>query len=111
MRGSSIEPHFDDFWLWGERLVTLNLQSDSVLCFTNENQPGIEIHVPMFRRSLLIVYGPARHLWKHAIHRSDILNKRLAITMAQKYIDNTEKRYNLTTQHPLNTGGELKMLH
>jgi hypothetical protein len=31
--------------------------------------------------------------------------------MAQKYIDNTEKRYNLTTQHPLNTGGELKMLH
>lgn len=82
-RGSSIEPHFDDFWLWGERLVTLNLLSDSVLCFTNENQPGIEVHVPMFRRSLLIVYGPARHLWKHAIHRSDILSKRLAITFRE----------------------------
>jgi len=82
-RGSSIEPHFDDFWLWGERLVTLNLLSDSVLCFTNENHPGIEVHVPIFRRSLLIVYGPARHLWKHAIHRSDILNKRLAITFRE----------------------------
>lgn len=30
-RGSSIDPHFDDWWLWGERLVTLNLLSETVL--------------------------------------------------------------------------------
>lgn len=30
-RGSSIDPHVDDFWLWGERLVTVNLNSSTVL--------------------------------------------------------------------------------
>lgn len=33
-RGSAIEPHVDDFWLWGERLITLNLLSDTVLTLT-----------------------------------------------------------------------------
>ena len=26
-RGSSIDPHLDDSWLWGERLVTINMLS------------------------------------------------------------------------------------
>lgn len=82
-RGSSIDPHFDDFWLWGERLVTLNLLSDSILCFTNDDKPEIEVHVPMLRRSLLIVYGPARHVWKHAIHRQNIQDRRIAITLRE----------------------------
>lgn len=30
-RGSSIDPHTDDSWLWGDRLVTVNLCSDTVL--------------------------------------------------------------------------------
>ena len=29
--GASIEPHIDDCWVWGERIVQLNLLSDSVL--------------------------------------------------------------------------------
>lgn len=33
-RGSCIDPHFDDFWLWGERLVTLNLRGATVLTFS-----------------------------------------------------------------------------
>lgn len=33
-RGSCIDPHFDDFWLWGERLVTLNLRGPTVLTFS-----------------------------------------------------------------------------
>ena len=24
-RGSHIAPHFDDFWIWGERIIGLNL--------------------------------------------------------------------------------------
>jgi alkylated DNA repair protein alkB family protein 4 len=31
--GSCIEPHIDDVWVWGERIVQLNLLSDSVLTF------------------------------------------------------------------------------
>lgn len=33
-RGSCIDPHFDDWWLWGERLATLNLRGDTVLTFS-----------------------------------------------------------------------------
>ncbi|KAL4223797.1 cleavage furrow ingression [Mactra antiquata] len=82
-RGSAIDPHFDDFWVWGERLVTINLLSDTELCFTMDSKPDIEVHVPMNRRSLLVVYGKARTVWKHAIHRSDIKDKRIAVTLRE----------------------------
>jgi DNA N6-methyl adenine demethylase len=30
-RGASIDPHVDDCWVWGERIVTVNCLGDSVL--------------------------------------------------------------------------------
>lgn len=30
-KGASIDPHIDDCWIWGERIVTINCLSDSVL--------------------------------------------------------------------------------
>lgn len=30
-KGASIDPHIDDCWIWGERIVTLNCLSDSIL--------------------------------------------------------------------------------
>ena len=39
-RGSNIAPHFDDFWLWGERIVGINLLSDSVMTFEKESSTG-----------------------------------------------------------------------
>lgn len=33
-KGASIDPHIDDCWIWGERIVTVNLLSDSVLTLT-----------------------------------------------------------------------------
>ncbi|CAB3234634.1 unnamed protein product [Arctia plantaginis] len=30
-KGASIDPHIDDCWIWGERIVTVNCLSDSVL--------------------------------------------------------------------------------
>ena len=32
--GACIEPHIDDCWIWGERIVQLNLMSDSYLTCT-----------------------------------------------------------------------------
>ena len=37
-RGSSIEPHFDDFYFWGDRIVTLNLLSSTKLILTKNIQ-------------------------------------------------------------------------
>lgn len=36
-RGSAIDPHMDDDWIWGERLVTLNLLSPTYLTFSNNS--------------------------------------------------------------------------
>lgn len=91
-RGSSIDPHFDDFWVWGDRLVTLNLLSQSTLTFSDEGY-NTEVSVPMPRRSLIIVRGPARYNWKHAIKRQDIVSRRIAITLrelAQEFCEGGE---------------------
>ncbi|XP_035690677.1 alpha-ketoglutarate-dependent dioxygenase alkB homolog 4-like [Branchiostoma floridae] len=44
-RGSAIDPHFDDFWLWGERLVTVNLLADSVLTMSCEEKDEVEVTI------------------------------------------------------------------
>lgn len=82
-RGSSIDPHFDDIWVWGERLVTLNLLSESILTFSRNENDNIEVQVPLPRRSLIIVKGSARYNWKHAIKREDIVSRRIAITLRE----------------------------
>lgn len=33
-KGASIDPHIDDCWIWGERIVTVNCLSDTVLTMT-----------------------------------------------------------------------------
>ncbi|KAL9826197.1 alpha-ketoglutarate-dependent dioxygenase alkB homolog 4 [Geothlypis trichas] len=42
-RGSAIDPHFDDWWLWGERLVSLNLLSETVLSMSCDSQDTIQL--------------------------------------------------------------------
>ncbi|XP_049780620.1 alpha-ketoglutarate-dependent dioxygenase alkB homolog 4-like [Schistocerca cancellata] len=105
IRGASIDPHIDDCWIWGERIVTVNLLSDSMLTFTKyrgdikrynlccafEYRPVVlgpldcceqedcVVRVPMPRRSLLVVYGPARYGWEHCVLREDISERRVCI--------------------------------
>uniref|UniRef100_A0A671S4F4 AlkB homolog 4, lysine demthylase n=1 Tax=Sinocyclocheilus anshuiensis TaxID=1608454 RepID=A0A671S4F4_9TELE len=75
LRGSAIDPHLDDSWLWGEHLVTINLLSDTVLTMSldrgwgdmDDGEVRVAVHSP--RRSLIVLYGEARHRWKHGIHR------------------------------------------
>ncbi|XP_014662284.1 PREDICTED: alpha-ketoglutarate-dependent dioxygenase alkB homolog 4-like isoform X2 [Priapulus caudatus] len=44
-RGSAIDPHFDDFWLWGERLVSVNLVSDTVMAFLPDKSQLLRVPV------------------------------------------------------------------
>lgn len=71
-RGACIAPHKDDSWLWGERLVTFNLLSTTVLTFQRHEVNGlIKVRVPLPPRSLLIVSGPARWVQEHtSTHRN-----------------------------------------
>ena len=79
-RGSSIDPHFDDFWLWGERLVTVNLLSQTILTLTKPNDSEIEIRIDLPARSLIVLYDEARYKWHHSIKREDIQSRRIAMT-------------------------------
>ncbi|XP_041656518.1 alpha-ketoglutarate-dependent dioxygenase alkB homolog 4 [Cheilinus undulatus] len=86
-RGSAIDPHLDDSWLWGERLVTINMLSNTTLTMSLEEglpelglaeEVQVAVHLP--RRSLVVLYGKARHKWKHAIHREDVNERRVCST-------------------------------
>ncbi|XP_051258265.1 alpha-ketoglutarate-dependent dioxygenase alkB homolog 4 [Dicentrarchus labrax] len=86
-RGSAIDPHLDDSWLWGERLVTVNMLSSTTLTMSLEQglpELGLaeEVHVAVRlpRRSLVVLYGEARHRWKHAIRREDVQERRVCST-------------------------------
>ncbi|CAH8485046.1 unnamed protein product [Dicrocoelium dendriticum] len=108
-RTSCIVPHLDDVWLWGSRLITLNLCSDTVLTFTlpdSSDSPevlseierirgslsesyackisdNLAVRVPLPKRSLVIVDGPARYVWFHSIRPSDIRSRRIAMTFRE----------------------------
>ncbi|XP_061902537.1 alpha-ketoglutarate-dependent dioxygenase alkB homolog 4 [Entelurus aequoreus] len=86
-RGSAIDPHLDDAWLWGERLVTVNMLSDTTMTMSLERGlpplgPGEEVNVALAlpRRSLVALYGEARHRWKHGILRKDVNGRRVCST-------------------------------
>ena len=102
IRGASIEPHIDDCWVWGERIVTINLLADSVLTMTkylgdeskynlkhvdiplpNRVADNICVRIPMPSRSLLVIYGSARYQWEHCVLRRDISERRVCIALRE----------------------------
>lgn len=108
-KGASIDPHIDDCWIWGERVVTVNCLSDSVLtlnlflgdktkynlkCVDEyrskllhkfdddielEKFRDIVVRIPMPRRSLIVMYGPPRYQWLHCVLREDIRERRVCV--------------------------------
>uniref|UniRef100_A0A1B6CU01 Uncharacterized protein n=1 Tax=Clastoptera arizonana TaxID=38151 RepID=A0A1B6CU01_9HEMI len=102
LRGASIDPHIDDCWIWGERIVTVNLLADSVLTLTpykgdtkkynldccskgyKDNvsdafHSDITVRIPMPSRSLIVLYGQARYCWEHMVLRQDIRERRVCL--------------------------------
>ena len=78
--GSSIDPHRDDCWLWGERIVIINLLSDTMMNFTSETSL---VNVPLPQRSVLIMSGDARCKWMHSIDCENIKARRISVTFRE----------------------------
>lgn len=108
-KGASIDPHIDDCWIWGERVVTVNCLSDSILTLVRykgdikrynlplvatyrnsllaplateaelEKFTEVSVLVPMPNRSLIVLYGPARYQFEHSVLRTDITSRRVCI--------------------------------
>ena len=92
-RGSHIDPHIDDTWIWGERLITINLLSNTILCLIpKEEHSNKIIYIPLPRRWMIVLYGDARYEYKHAIQRRHIHGRRLAVTF-REFTSKNEKFY------------------
>ncbi|XP_055713522.1 alpha-ketoglutarate-dependent dioxygenase alkB homolog 4 [Phlebotomus papatasi] len=120
LRGASIDPHIDDCWIWGERVVTVNCLSDSVLTLAPYNGDSkryniflvdsyqkhlisplaqsqfedILVRIPMPRRSLIVLYGSPRYQWEHSVLREDIQQRRVCIAYREftpTYLDGSNE--------------------
>uniref|UniRef100_A0A1L8DFG9 Putative dna n6-methyl adenine demethylase n=1 Tax=Nyssomyia neivai TaxID=330878 RepID=A0A1L8DFG9_9DIPT len=120
LRGASIDPHIDDCWIWGERVVTVNCLADSVLTLApyrgdrqrynvrlvdsyqehlkeplaETQEEDILVRIPMPRRSLIVLYGPPRYQWEHSVLREDIKERRVCIAYREftpMYLDGSNK--------------------
>eukprot|EP00933_Yihiella_yeosuensis_P047271 TRINITY_DN43023_c0_g1_i1.p1 TRINITY_DN43023_c0_g1~~TRINITY_DN43023_c0_g1_i1.p1 ORF type:complete len:308 (-),score=66.86 TRINITY_DN43023_c0_g1_i1:15-917(-) len=78
-RGANHALHIDDLWLWGERIIGVSLQSESVFTFYDQNNQ-IAVRIPLPRRSAYIISGRARFDWQHGLLSEDIVGPRIAIT-------------------------------
>ncbi|KAH8298065.1 hypothetical protein KR018_005960 [Drosophila ironensis] len=107
-KGASIDPHVDDCWIWGERVVTVNCLGEAVLTLTPYEQAGkynldlvpqyeqellaplLKEHqlaqyrgkvlrIPMPNLSLIVLYGPARYQFEHSVLREDVTERRVCI--------------------------------
>jgi alkylated DNA repair protein alkB family protein 4 len=92
---SNLDFHRDDTFAYGDVILDLSLESDSVLSFiapprvegngqrseTTDTEPIECVRVPLPARSLAIVHGRARYKWDHAVLAYDIQGQRTSITM------------------------------
>jgi alkylated DNA repair protein alkB family protein 4 len=89
---SNLDFHLDDTFAYGELILDLSLESDSVLTFLR-TRPGVTpstmecVRVPLPARSLAAVYGAARFDWEHAILACDIAGRRTSITLRTLHAD------------------------
>ncbi|KAK6060156.1 hypothetical protein COOONC_02191 [Cooperia oncophora] len=81
-RKSAIEMHFDDAWIWGNRLISINLLNGSVMTLANEKTRQL-CYIWMPRRTLLCLSDEARYEWKHAVFSQHIRGRRIALTMRE----------------------------
>lgn len=93
IESSNLDFHLDDLFSYGELILDVSLESDSVLTFLRgrpngevEQDPSVDpalacVRVPLPARSVAVLYGPARLHWEHAILDYDVVARRTSITL------------------------------
>ncbi|MEO1933956.1 MAG: hypothetical protein ABGX04_04090 [Myxococcales bacterium] len=78
---SNLDFHLDDTFAYGELILDLSLESDSVLTFLDQNQESPRcIRIPLPARSIVAIFGKARFDWEHAILEYDVEGQRTSVT-------------------------------
>jgi alkylated DNA repair protein alkB family protein 4 len=92
-RRSNLDLHLDDTFAYGDLILDLSLESESVLTFYR-GRPGGEVpadpdapvqpacvRVPLPARSMAAIHGPARFEWEHGILANDVRGRRTSVTL------------------------------
>jgi alkylated DNA repair dioxygenase AlkB len=94
-RGDWLRAHVDDRKLSTEPIANLSLVGDSTMTFRNTKKSvsgdgNNEYKVPLPRRGLQILTGPARYNYTHAIANADLhSDRRVSITMRESPLTRT----------------------
>jgi alkylated DNA repair dioxygenase AlkB len=90
-RGACIVPHMDHTWLYGDRIITVTLLSDTRLSLYHpqlmlpeaRGATVIRVDIPLVAGSCLVLAGAARNVWLHGIERASISARRIACTFRE----------------------------
>jgi alkylated DNA repair protein alkB family protein 4 len=77
---SNLDFHTDDAFAYGEVILDLSLESDSVLTF-HEPRSNVCVRAEIPSQSLAVLFGAARYEWEHAILATDVCGRRTSITL------------------------------
>lgn len=80
-RFSGFDPHVDDTWLWGERIIGVNLLSDVI--FTLVNSEGVPVSAMLPRRCFFMLSGKSRYEWMHGLDPLNVKGRRVSITLRE----------------------------
>ncbi|GIY06898.1 alpha-ketoglutarate-dependent dioxygenase alkB homolog 4 [Caerostris darwini] len=97
-RGSAIDPHIDDFWIWGGRLVTVNLASSTVLTLSPANLENCKCSIESkkdFFDEILLKEPIAELSCSHqlACFESTSIDPKKLVQITHNNIDNGESEY------------------
>jgi hypothetical protein len=82
--GAHIDPHIDDYWIWGNNIIGLNLLSETVITFTyNLNNIQYELNFQINPGDLYIMSNESRYIWKHSVKKENIFSDRIVITLRE----------------------------
>lgn len=92
-KGGHIEPHVDDAWIWGDRIIGINLLSETKMTFSREieiindkketERILIEFDFPVGKGDLYVISDLARYVWRHSIKKEHITKDRLVMTLRE----------------------------
>eukprot|EP00758_Cryptobia_borreli_P009661 Tbor_TRINITY_DN5500_c0_g1::TRINITY_DN5500_c0_g1_i1::g.12831::m.12831/K10766/ALKBH4; alkylated DNA repair protein alkB homolog 4 len=81
---SSLDPHIDDTWLWGDRVVGMSLLNTTVMTFVGKNKM---VDVVLKPRSLFVMSGPSRYEWLHGIRAGRASGRRVSVTTRELSVE------------------------
>jgi hypothetical protein len=79
-QAANLDPHVDDEWLWGSRILGLCFLSDAVMTFIRD---GACVDAVLPRRAWFAFTGEARHQWLHGVAARNVPLRRVSITLRE----------------------------